>query len=108
MMFEQTRQVVRQIYFDVWQKHQNKEPLELQEQRILNTLLAHPEYHFIFKNFEATLDKDYFENFGEANPFLHMGLHLTILDQLSLDQPLGIRKLYRQAVASFVDVHEAE
>ncbi len=107
-MFETTREEVRQIYFDVWQKHQNKELLEPQEQRILNTLLAHPEYHFIFKNPEATLEKDYFSELGQANPFLHMGLHLAIGDQLSLDQPLGIRKLFKQAVERFGDTHEAE
>jgi hypothetical protein len=35
-------------------------------------------------------DKDYTD---ESNPFLHMSLHIALEEQLSIDQPPGIRRL---------------
>ena len=41
------------------------------------------------------------------NPFLHLSLHLAIADQISIDQPPGIRSAYND-LRQRLDVHEAE
>ena len=33
---------------------------------------------------------------GEINPFLHMGMHLGLQEQVSLDRPSGIQAIYQQ------------
>jgi len=40
------------------------------------------------------LDQNYFPEMGESNPFLHMGLHLAIRDQIQTNRPLGITKIF--------------
>jgi hypothetical protein len=42
-----------------------------------------------------------------VNPFLHLSLHLAIAEQLSIDQPPGIRAHYERLVATKGDEHEA-
>jgi hypothetical protein len=41
------------------------------------------------------------------NPFLHLSLHLAIADQISIDQPPGIRAIY-DTLRLRLDVHETE
>jgi Domain of unknown function (DUF1841) len=45
---------------------------------------------------------------SSENPFLHMGLHLAVREQLSVDRPLGIRDLKRLLQARYGDAHRAE
>jgi hypothetical protein len=54
------------------------------------------------------LDKDFQTEMGETNPFLHLSLHLVLLEQIQTNQPRGITKLFQQALERFLDVHEAE
>ena len=42
------------------------------------------------------------------NPFLHMGLHLAVREQLIVDRPPGVRDLQRQLQARYGDAHRAE
>ena len=39
--------------------------------------------------------KDYLPEMGDTNPFLHMSMHMAIKEQLSIDQPAGIRRTFR-------------
>lgn len=107
-LYGENRQDHRQIFFEVWRKQQNHEPLDPLEKKILSILIQHPEYHFIFANPEKFIDTEYFPELGETNPYLHLSLHLTVLEQIQTNQPLGITALYQQTVAYFQDVHEAE
>ena len=44
-----------------------------------------------------------------GNPFLHMGLHIALIEQLQTDRPAGIRELYqRLLVQEFQDTHRVE
>lgn len=108
LLYGENRQDHRQIFFDVWRKQQNHEPLDALEKKILSILLQHPEYHFIFSNAEKFLDTEYFPELGETNPFLHLGLHLTVLEQIQINQPHGITGLYKKCLEVFEDSHEAE
>jgi hypothetical protein len=44
---------------------------------------------------------------GRTNPFLHLSMHLAIAEQLSIDQPPGIRAAYERLVRRRGDKHRA-
>lgn len=103
MLFDKTRDETRQTYFDVWQKFRQNQPLEPSEQQIVRVILDHPEYHQVFDNPEKYRDREYLPETGETNPYLHLGLHLGIRDQLALDRPQGIRSLYQRLMTHYGD-----
>ena len=70
-------------------------------------MLKHPEYHKDFDHLESALAREYSVDDGRTNPFLHMSMHLAIAEQLSIDQPPGIRAVFRQLVARRGDEHAA-
>ena len=43
----------------------------------------------------------------DINPFLHLGFHLAIQEQLDIDQPSGIRAIHAQLAAKHDDEHAA-
>jgi len=106
-MFGQNRQQLRQMYFDAWQKKCNAETLTALETMVAQVISEHPEYQQLFSN-ESSLDQEYFVENGQTNPFLHMGLHISLHEQISTDRPAGIRSLYQQLQTKFQDNHEAE
>lgn len=95
------------MYVDAWQKHRNHQPLQPLEAQIADVIEWHPEYHALFADAENALDKDWLPEGGASNPFLHMGLHLTVRDQVATDRPAGIRSAY-QTLLSRRPAHEAE
>ena len=110
MIFYPDRSDARAIFFQTWQKMASKTsltPLELMVKSIIN---QHPEYHGLIANPQDVIDHDWSTANGETNPFLHMSLHLAIEEQLSIDQPSGIRLLYQQLVHKTNDPsgHEAQ
>jgi hypothetical protein len=106
-VFGQNRQQLRQMYYDVWQKKQTKESLSALESMIAQVVSEHPEYHKIF-NSDASLEQDYFVENGQTNPFLHMGLHISLHEQISTDRPTGIRDIYQQLQAKLGNAHDVE
>jgi len=106
-MFGQNRQQLRQMYHDVWQKSQAGESMSALESMVAQVISEHPEYHQIF-NSEASLQQEYFVEDGDTNPFLHMGLHISLHEQISTDRPAGIRQTYQQLQAKFANAHETE
>lgn len=95
-MFNPSRDQARQLFFNAWAKYQARQPLEGAENLALETMLAHPEYHPLLNQPDRYLDKDYTPESGETNPFLHLSMHMAIAEQLSIDQPPGIRNRYEQ------------
>ena len=108
MLFGQDRRELRQVYFRAWRKHVAGEPLEGAEQLIATIALRHPEYHTLLGNPEAGEDRDWLPELGETNPFLHMGLHIAIEEQLAIDQPAGIRLHYARLCRQLGDEHAAQ
>ena len=106
-MFGQNRQQLRQYYHDVWQKAQNNQTLSALETGIAQVIERHPEYQSIFKS-ESSLEQEYFVEDGKTNPYLHMGLHISLHEQISTDRPAGIRALFPQLQAKFGNAHDAE
>lgn len=108
MMFGKDRHKLRQFYHDVWQKKQKPtSPLTELEKIVANVIAQHPEYHKIFDS-ETSLDQEYFVEDGQTNPFLHMGLHISLHEQISTDRPAGVRDLYQQLQMKFGNAHDTE
>jgi hypothetical protein len=105
-MFNPTRDQSRQFLFEVWEKQRAKAPLSPLESLALSILLEHPEYHPVLEDRERYLDRDWRPEGGETNPFLHIAMHLAIEEQLSIDQPPGIRAAV-QALTAKLGEHGA-
>lgn len=93
-MFNPSRDQVRQFFFDLWAKYRAGRTLSGAELPALDVVLAHPEYHALLEQPERFKEKDYLPETGETNPFLHLSMHLALAEQLSVDQPPGIRMRY--------------
>lgn len=106
-MFGNDRDSMRRYYLQCWQKFQQKQPLDALEQQIASVIAEHPEYHVLLEHHDTALQRDYIPEGGETNPFLHMGLHLGIREQVATNRPAGIGELYRQLVIKYGN-HDAE
>jgi hypothetical protein len=106
-MFNPTRDQSRQFLFDLWAKHLAGAPLTPLESMALSILLEHPEYHAVLENPERYLDRDWKPEGGETNPFLHLSMHLAIEEQLSIDQPPGIRAAAEALAKRSGSMHDA-
>ncbi|UOG91452.1 MAG: DUF1841 family protein [Candidatus Thiothrix sulfatifontis] len=100
-MFGNDRDAMRRYYAQCWQKFQQKQPLDALETQIASVIAEHPEYHHVLAAPDSAIQHDYLPDNGETNPFLHMGLHLGIREQVATDRPTGIRELYRQSVIKY-------
>jgi hypothetical protein len=93
----------------VWGKHKNKLPLEALEQMVLDVILQHPEYHVILEKDEKEISAmEFTPEMGMTNPFLHMGMHIAILEQIGSDRPPGITVLYQQLLPKYTSAHDLE
>ena len=99
---------LRQHYFNVWQKLNQSLPLTPLENEIALVIRQHPEYHSILDDRETYLDADFSAYSGSANPFMHMGMHIALNEQLSTNRPKSIRNLFIRAQKSLGQAHEAE
>lgn len=107
MFFSHDRNQLRQVFFQAWRKARSGETLEPMEQIIANVLEQHPEYHNFFEN-PANLEKDFSPEMGETNPFLHLSMHISIHEQLTINQPAGIKDEYQKLLAKWQDPHKVE
>lgn len=107
-MLATNRETHRRIFVQAWRKAANDEPLELVEAQIVSVIRQHPEYQPMLEAGEDILDKDFSAETGQANPFFHMGLHIAVHEQLSIDRPPGIRALFQSLRERCQDAHAAE
>jgi len=104
----ESRSDTRQTFFDVWKKMQAGMPMTALETLIADVIRMHPEYHALLDRGIEVLDKDWSPEGGETNPFLHLGLHIAIREQLSIDRPPGIKAAYEMLLARTGDVMQTE
>ena len=71
----------------------------------LEVILLHPEYHAMLDDTARYQDKDYLPEMGDTNPFLHMSMHIAIREQLSINQPVGIRQRFERLLTKTGDEH---
>jgi uncharacterized protein DUF1841 len=106
-MFNPTRDQVREFFFETWRKYRAKAPLAGLEPVAVDVMLAHPEYREALEHPERHAGRDYSPESGESNPFLHLSLHLALEEQLSIDQPPGIRAELERLERACGDRHDA-
>ncbi len=106
-MFEPTRDQARDFFFETWRKYRAGEPLAGLEAIVLDVILAHPEYHPALDAPERFRERDYSPELGEPNPFLHLGMHVAIEEQLSIDQPIGVSGFFAALATKHGDRHKA-
>lgn len=106
-MFNPSREQVRRFFCDAWKKHLDRLPLVGAEVAAADLVARHPEYHALLSDCEGALEKEWAPEGGQMNPFLHLSLHLAIHEQLSIDQPPGIRTAFEN-LRSRLDPHDAE
>jgi len=104
-MFNPSPAQVRQFFTEAWRKHRARQMLTPIETMAVDWALQHPEYHTDLENPNAA-DADYSVQSGRTNPFLHLSMHLAISEQVSIDQPPGIRAAW-QRLSARQGEHEA-
>ena len=102
------RDASRRFFIDVWKKYNAGSVLEPLESLIAGVIIQHPEYHNLLEDASVALETDFDPDAGESNPFLHMGLHITIQEQVGADRPMGIRELYEIGLERQGDPHTLE
>ena len=107
-MFNPTREQVRQFFFDTWADYRAGRPLTGSAAVALEALLTHPEYHAILDNPARYLAREYPPELGETNPFLHLSMHVSIAEQLSIDQPPGVRMRYEKLLSHYGDAMKVQ
>lgn len=106
MIFGQDRQELRQMYVQTWRKAREGQVLSPLEAQIAEVIADHPEYHDVLTS--DKLEESYTIEEGRTNPFLHMGLHLALRDQVATDRPAGITDVFRTIAGRASDRLDAE
>jgi hypothetical protein len=102
-----SRDQLREMYRSAWRKFKLEQPLSPLEKQIVAVINEHPEYRVIIESAAADL-ANYSPRGGQLNPWLHMGLHLAIREQVSTDRPAGIKEVHARLAARAGGAHEAE
>lgn len=106
-MFVDSRDGARRYFLDVWRKLVERAPLSPLESMIAHVIERHPEYHELLREGEALLAQDFGHDEPAHNPFLHLGLHVALAEQVGADRPPGVRAVHAELCAQG-DVHAAE
>ena len=96
------RDELRRTYFTAWQKQQNHHPLNDVEKQIVAVLIDHPEYHHYFSDINH-LHQEYIPEMDEVNPYLHLGLHIAIREQIQTNRPMGMLDVYAELMKKYGD-----
>ena len=106
-MFNPTREQVRRFFCDAWRKHKDRLPLQPSEVVAAELVAAHPEYHALMDDVDTAIEQEFTPEGGKMNPFLHLSLHLAVAEQISIDQPPGIKSAYER-LREKLNVDDAE
>jgi Domain of unknown function (DUF1841) len=107
-MFNPSREDVRRFFCDTWKKKTDGHILDPMETLAGDWIAEHPEYQAILSDPESALAQDYTPERGETNPFLHLSMHLSISEQISINQPPGIREVAEKLTQKVGSKHEAQ
>ena len=99
---------MRRMYLEAWRKYSARAPLEPLEAQLAAVIAEHPEYIPWLESGEHTLSAEFTPEGGRENPFLHMGLHLAIREQVATNRPAGISEIHQQLATRLNSAHAAE
>lgn len=106
-MFVGSRDEARRFYRETWAKVSTGVALTPLESLVAQVIAAHPEYQARIAHLDLSAEQQDDEG-PQANPFLHLGLHIALAEQLQADRPLGILSLFQQMLRQVHDPHMAE
>lgn len=106
-MFSPSQHDVRAFFCGAWRKHTEGTPLTPIDAQATRWIGEHPEYHATLADEPAAQAAVYSVEDGNTNPFLHLSMHLSIEEQVSIDQPRGIRQAVQTLAAKLGSLHEA-
>ncbi|MES2933604.1 MAG: DUF1841 family protein [Pseudomonadota bacterium] len=106
-MFTPSQHDVRRFFCETLRKRQSQEILTPLEAIAADWIGQHPEYTDALSDADAAIARDYSVEQGASNPFLHLSMHLSIAEQISIDQPAGIRAAYLGLAQRLDSIHEA-
>lgn len=95
------------MYLSAWRKYRARQPLEPLEAQIAALIAEHLEYVPLLESPEA-LGAEFTPEGGRENPFLHLGLHLAVREQVATDRPAGVAAVHRALTTRFGEAHAAE
>jgi hypothetical protein len=101
-----SRDELRAMYRAAWRKFKHQQTLTPLDKQLVAIVSEHPEYHVIVESLASDL-ANYSPRTGQLNPWLHMGLHMAIREQVGTDRPQGIAEVHRRLSAR-AGAHEAE
>ncbi|MEW5768941.1 MAG: DUF1841 family protein [Pseudomonadota bacterium] len=107
-MFNPSRDQVRDFFFQAWERFKAGQPLSGLERIAVAHITRHPEYHAVLDQPERYREREWLPEQGETNPFLHLSMHVSIDEQLSIDQPPGVKARYERLLAGLGDEHAAQ
>lgn len=99
---------MRRRYLDAWRKFCAREALGPLEAQLAAVIVEHPEYMTWLESGDAALEAEFTPEGGRENPFLHMGLHLAIREQVATDRPAGIAAVHAELARRHGGAHAAE
>lgn len=106
-MFSPSQHDVRRFFCDTFRKSREQLVLTPLEVIAADWIRQHPEYDTDLADIDHALQASYSVDQGQANPFLHLSMHLSIAEQISVDQPPGIRQVFQILARKFQSEHEA-
>lgn len=111
-LFNPSRDQARDFLLEAWRKYGAGEPLTAMDSMAVEVISLHPEYHEMMSDQdryrENFRDRDYPPEFGETNPFLHLAMHIAIREQISINQPAGVRDHHQALSVKYGSVLHAE
>jgi hypothetical protein len=107
-MFQPSQQDVRLFFCATRSKQREGAPLTPMEALAADWIGQHPEYHADLADADAALAAVYEVEAGRTNPFLHLSMHLSISEQVGIDQPHGIKQAFELLAAKRGSAHEAQ
>jgi len=106
-MFQPSQHDVRRFFCAIWRKMRERLPLEPLEAHAAEWIAEHPEYHDMLGDEGAALAADYRVEAGRENPFLHLAMHLSLVEQAGIDQPSGVRPALQALARRTGSLHAA-
>ena len=106
-MFTPSQHDVRRFFCDTHAKARAGMPMSAMEIVAADWIVLHPEHHLVLADVDAALAAVYDIDAGRPNPFLHLSMHLSISEQMSIDQPRGIKQAVELLAARRGSLHDA-
>jgi hypothetical protein len=107
-MFTPSSHNVRRFFCEAYRKQQAGEILGPMEAIAADWIDSHPEYRADLADAATAEAATYTGEDGRENPFLHLSMHLSISEQVSIDQPAGIRAAVESLAARLGSLHAAQ